>query len=428
MEKIMQYVWEHRLWLQSDLVTVDGRRVRVLDQGRLNTDAGPDFFNAKIAIDDHTWAGNVEIHVRASDWHRHGHDNDPAYDNVVLHVVGHDDARVCRRNGEEITQMLLPCARDFGERYRRMVNNPTSSLPCYDELAKLPQIYITDWLSTLGFERLHSKVERIISLVDRLGGDWQAAVYVTLARTLGFSINNDAFERLALSTPLKVLLQHRDDPASVEGLLFGQAGFLDITSPSDPDYVDRLRDRYIFLCSKFGIRRPEPLCWKMSRMRPQSLPHRRIAALAAMISDGFDIAYRLFSVETIDQARELFDINLSGYWAGHYNFQSGTRLINPRAFGKSAVDILLINVAVPLLYAHGTFYGNNRRLDAATGILYRLEPESNRIVDLFAGAGMSCPDAFTSQAMIELRRNYCEPRKCLYCRIGHRLLALKARP
>ena len=295
----MQYVWQHRLWLQQDLATVDGRRVRVIDQGLLNNDAGPDFFNAKIIIGDQTWVGNVEIHVKASDWYAHHHDTDPAYNNVVLHVVGKDDARAYRPDGEEIAQMLLPCAADFGERYRRMVMDRSAVLPCLSRLCEIPQIYITDWISTLGFERIYAKVDRVMSVVERVGGDWQAAAYVTLARALGFSINNDAFERLALATPLKVLLHNRSDATAVEGILFGQAGFLDTTSATDADYVSRLREQYTFLAAKYGLQRPQSPGWKMARMRPPTFPHRRLAALAAMIADDFKIAAAIECIEEI---------------------------------------------------------------------------------------------------------------------------------
>lgn len=426
MEKIMQYVWQHRLWLQQDLATVDGRRVRVIDQGLLNNDAGPDFFNAKIIIGDQTWVGNVEIHVKASDWYAHHHDTDPAYNNVVLHVVGKDDARAYRPDGEEIAQMLLPCAADFGERYRRMVMDRSAVLPCLSRLCEIPQIYITDWISTLGFERIYAKVDRVMSVVERVGGDWQAAAYVTLARALGFSINNDAFERLALATPLKVLLHNRSDATAVEGILFGQAGFLDTTSATDADYVSRLREQYTFLAAKYGLQRPQSPGWKMARMRPPTFPHRRLAALAAMIADDFKIAQRIFAVDSIDNARALFDITLKGYWASHCNFH-GAFTTTAKAFGRLSVDILLINVVVPLLYAYGTRYGSAAQRDAAVDVLYQLQPESNSIVNLFVSAGISCPDAFTSQALIELRRSYCDARKCLYCRIGHRLLALNAK-
>jgi hypothetical protein len=426
MEKLMQYVWQHRLWSPSGMVTVDGRRVEVIDQGLLNTDAGPDFFNAKVSIGGDMWVGNVEIHVRASDWHRHHHDDDPAYDTVVLHVVATDDARIRRSNGETIPQVVMPCAANFSERYNAMVNNPLSELPCGDEIPDLPSVYITDWLTSLAYERLYRKTDRILDLLDRLDGNWMAAVYVTVARALGFSTNSEAFERLALSVPIKTLLKHRSSPEAVEGLLFGQAGFLDSQPDTDP-YVVRMKQEYAFMCNKFNITRPESLGWKMARMRPQNFPHRRIATLAAMACEGFSIGSNIFEVCTVDDAARLFDIELQGFWARRYNFGAPSAT-SAKAFSSTSVNTLIINVVVPLLYAHGQAFGDKVRMERAADIMQNLRPEANSIVGLFTAAGIPCRDAMTSQALIELRNEYCNARKCLYCRIGHRLLAQKVQP
>lgn len=420
----MHYIWQHKLWLQSDMATVDGRRVQVIDPGLHNDDAGPDFFNAKLRIGDDMWCGNVEIHVRASDWFRHGHQNDMAYDSVVLHVVGKDDARVSRADGREIPQLVMPCAPDFSVRYDRMVNG-SSEPSCREELPAMSKLYITDWLSSLAYERLYQKVDRIRELYDRLGGNWTEVLYVTLARGLGFGVNSDAFERLALSTPLHCLMKHRDSYETVEGTLFGQAGFLD--NPSDRSYyVGRMQQEFSFMTGKFQLRRPVSLTWRMARMRPQNFPHRRIATLAALICRGFGIASDIFNVKTESDARQLFDIELAGYWSRRYNFVSESAR-SVRALSQDSITILIINVVVPMLYAYGVTFDDGGRMEAAVNLLHELKPEENRIVRSFADAGVACPDAFTSQAIIQLRRNYCEPRKCLYCRIGHRILASKAR-
>lgn len=421
----MHYVWQHKLWLQSDMTTVDGRRVQVIDCGLHNNDAGPDFFNAKVIIDGRTWCGNVEIHVKASDWFRHGHQDDPAYDSVVLHVVGSDDARVNRRDGSEIPQLVLPCSPDFSKRYDAMVNRP-DGLSCQDEISSLPRLYITDWLSNLAYERLYQKVDHIRSLLDRLNGSWSETIYVTLARGLGFGMNADAFERLALATPLHCLMKHRDSCETVEGTLFGQAGFLD-NPPDHSYYVGRMQQEYAFMSGKFGLCRPQPLGWRMARMRPQNFPHRRIATLAALICHGFGIASDILSVENEDDARLLFDIELTGYWSRRYNFTSDSAP-SVRALSRDSISVLLINVVAPMLYAYGMAYDDDDRRERAIGLLHSVKAESNSIVRIFTDAGLECRDSFTSQAMIQLRRNYCEQRKCLYCRIGHRILAAKARP
>lgn len=422
-EGLMHYIWQHKLWLQSDMTTVDGRHVQVIDPGLHNNDAGPDFFNAKLLIDGQTWCGNVEIHVKASDWYRHGHQNDMAYDSVVLHVVGVDDMRIKRCDGHEIAQIVMPCAPDFNIRYDKMVNcNDEPS--CRNEIAGLPKIYVTDWLSSLAYERLHQKVDHIRDILSRYHGNWSETLYIILSRALGFGTNAEAFERLALSTPLFCLLKHRDSYEAVEGTLFGQAGFLDCP-PDESHYVKRMQQEYDFMCRKFNLHRPPSLGWKMSRMRPQNFPHRRIATLAALICEGFRISADIFNVKTIDDARQLFEIELTGYWSRRYNFTSESSP-TVRALSRDSISVLIVNVVAPMLYAYGVVYDDSERRDTAVELLHNLSAESNTIVRMFTAAGIECNDAFASQALIQLRRNYCEPRKCLYCRLGHRILAAKA--
>lgn len=425
MEKLMQYVWQHRLWRQNDMRTVDGRRVQVIDPGRLNTDAGPDFFNAKICIDGRMWAGNIEIHVKASDWHRHGHSSDSAYDSVVLHVVDRDDAVIRRRDGQIIPQLRMPCAADLHIKYGALVGAADRGLPCAAAIKDMPPVYLTDWISTLGFERLYNKAERLEETRRRFGGDWEQAVYVSVARCLGFSTNSEPFERLAMSLPLMFIGKHADSPLAVEALLFGQSGLLDKYKDTDP-YAARLSREYAFLAHKFGLRAPESLGWKMARMRPTNFPYRRIAVLAAMLRSGFRMTSRLLAIRTIDDAMTIFNPPMESYWATRYAFgQAGERQL--RAMSRESVIIMTINCVAPLMMAYGTLHGDASLTDRASDLLHSLPAESNSIVTMFEASGMHASDAFTSQAMVELRRCYCEQRKCLYCRIGHRMLAENAR-
>jgi len=424
MEALMQYVWQHRLWRTEDMVTNDGRKVRVLDPGLLNTDAGPDFFNAKVEIDGHLWVGNVEMHVRASDWKRHHHHEDPAYDSVILHVVEKDDAPVMRINGERIPQVVLEVSPRFNECYDRLVNARVE-LPCASRLHEVPQLTITEWVEALAFERLHGKVSRLRELYDRYSGSWEDICYVTLARNLGFGINSDAFERLARATPLRLLHKHSDQLLQVEALLFGQAGMLGDNAVADT-YYQQLSREYAFLSNKFQLHPIEGNAWKLFRSRPQNFPYRRIAMLAQFVLGGFGLMNDIVNARDEKELRQLFNIELSGYWAGHYTFGHPSPS-SARALSNSSIDVVLINTVAPLLYARGELTDDYDLTDRAIRLLEELRPEQNSIVTLFTSAGMRCDDALTSQAMIELRRNYCEARKCIYCRIGHRLLATDAR-
>ncbi len=422
----MQYVWLHRLWLAGDLRTVDGDPVAVIDVGQHNRDAGPDFFNSKVKIGDRFWCGNVEMHVRASDWYRHGHQDNHDYDSVILHVVETNDCRVKRPDGQVIPQIVLPTARDFAERYGRFVGNPANQLACATEVPDLPPVLVRSWIDSLAFERLHSKADAVMERLNRCNGDWEQAAFITLARAMGAGINGDAFERLAYSLPLRLLHKHCDSLLTLEAFFFGQAGLLDC--PTYDGYVERLKSEYAFLQNKFGLQPVDSLGWRMSRMRPASLPHRRLAALAQMTYGGFSLLRRALEVENEEQARALFDVTLTGYWAEHFNFTAPIPLVKPQALGRKTVDMLVINVVVPLLMAFGRQTDSDELSDRAVDILEHLPGENNRFVRHFIDVGIPCGNALISQAMVHLHRNYCDVRKCLYCRLGHRILATKARP
>lgn len=421
----MQYVWKHRLWRSEDMVTNTGKKVRVVDPGLLNTDAGPDFFNAKIEIDGHMWVGNVEMHYRATDWKRHHHDSDKAYDSVILHVVAKDDAPVRRTNGELIPQLVLEVSPQFNADYASLVG-ATIEVPCATKIKQVPHLTIVEWVEGLAFERLHGKVERIHQLLDSFNGSWEDVCYVTLARNFGFGINNDAFERLARRTPLRLLGKHSDSVLQIEALLFGQAGMLDAQKPGMDSYYNQLCTEYAFLSNKFQLTPMEKESWKLFRIRPQNFPYRRIAMLAQYIEGGFRMMNRILEAEGEKEMRALFEVELSGYWIKHYTFGKP----NERAtatLSRSSIDIILINTVAPLLYAYGELTGNYEMTDKTIKLLEDLRAESNSIVSHFVAYGIDCPDALTSQALVQLKREYCDARKCIYCKIGHHLLSKAAR-
>lgn len=421
----MQYVWKHRLWRSEDMVTNTGKKVRVVDPGLLNTDAGPDFFNAKIEIDGHMWVGNVEMHYRATDWKRHHHDSDKAYDSVILHVVAKDDAPVRRTNGELIPQLVLEVSPQFNADYASLVG-ATIEVPCATKIKQVPHLTIVEWVEGLAFERLHGKVERIHQLLDSFNGSWEDVCYVTLARNFGFGINNDAFERLARRTPLRLLGKHSDSVLQIEALLFGQAGMLDAQKQGMDSYYNQLCTEYAFLSNKFQLTPMEKESWKLFRIRPQNFPYRRIAMLAQFIEGGFRMMNRILETEGEKEMRALFEVELSGYWTKHYTFGKP----NERAtatLSRSSIDIILINTVAPLLYAYGELTGNYEMTDKAIKLLEDLRAESNSIVSHFVAYGIDCPDALTSQALVQLKREYCDARKCIYCKIGHHLLSKAAR-
>lgn len=419
MESIMQYVWQHRLWMSEDMVTNDGRRVRVIDPGLLNTNQGPDFFNAKIEIEGQLWVGNIEIHVRATDWRRHQHNNDPAYYNVVLHVVEKDDAPVYRPNGELIPQVVLQVSPQFTTKLNSLLNSRTD-IACATHISTVPHITLTEWIQALAFERLHSKVGRIAHLYNLTHGNWEEVCYITLSRNLGFGINNDAMERLARITPLRLLHKHSDSLLQVEALLYGQAGFLHDTNCDA--YSTQLMREYTFLANKFTLSPMEQMAWKTFRMRPPNFPARRIALMAHFVHNGFNLMQAILEATNEKSLRALFTVELTGYWATHYSLGKESNLTT-KAMSDASIDIILINTVAPLYYAYGDITGNFEYQDRAIALLEALPPERNSIIKAFGVAGIKSDDALTTQALLQLKREYCDARKCIYCKIGHRLLA-----
>lgn len=424
MEDILQYVWQHRLWRHGSITTNDGKVIQVIDTGLLNSDSGPDFFNAKLKIGDEMWAGNVEIHVRASDWFRHNHHKDLAYDSVILHVVAKDDCEIQRVDGKTIPQCVLDVSPRFSEYYKALTD-AGQMLPCGSRISEISPMYLHDWIDSLAFERIIAKADRIRDLLDIYSGSWEDVCYVTLARSLGFGINNDAFERLARRTPFNLIGKVSDSLLQIEALLFGQAGLLTPGLYPHDSYYNHLCSEYAYLAHRFSLTPMEGAAWKFFRIRPQNFPVRRIALLARLLLGGFRMMNSMMKAETLDDLRELINRPLDGYWASHYSFEHESAT-TACALSKSATDILIINTVVPLLYAYGEYLGLKTHTARAVDFLEEMHPEKNSIIDLFAQAGIKANNAFESQALIQLRREYCEPRKCIYCRIGHRLLSRDA--
>lgn len=421
MERLMQYVWQNRLWPSEHMHTVDGQRVTVIDPGWRNDGPGPDFFNAKMRIGDRMWAGNVEIHYRASDWFRHGHDKDRAYDSVILHVVDRDDVPVYRPDGQTIPQMTMPCNPELRKSFDDLTNKADIDLPCASYIGQCSSLHLSDWMSALGMERLQTKTDRVLGLVERFGGDWDQAAFVTISRCLGSSHNNEAFERLACSIPLGLVYRHADSLSDIEAMLLGRAGLLEDPRIEDDRYGEQLRRDYSFLSHKYGWKPLEGLNWRMGGF-PSGFPHRRLAMLAVILHGSPRLMSRVLAVTDEQQAREFFVPTLTGYWSRRNSFGAE----NPRLGdtpGRATSDMVIINAVVPLLAAYGESHADESLIERAVKILGMLPCENNSIVRLFARAGIKMADAFGSQAVIQLRKEYCERRACLTCRFGHRMLA-----
>ncbi|MDE7393185.1 MAG: DUF2851 family protein [Muribaculaceae bacterium] len=425
MERLMQYVWQYRLIPPGPLFTVEGQRVRIVNPGMINTDAGPDFLNADIYIDGQQWVGNIEVHTRASDWFRHNHHQDPAYDSIILHIVDIDDAPIYRANGQRIPQLQLRCTPDLNAHLHSLVDTSPDRLPCADFLKTMPSVYVTDWISSLSLARLQQRAQNITAIAESLDNDWESAAYIYFARALGFSRNADPFERLARATPLSVLRKHANDQSVLEAILFGQSGLLD-NAPADNHYVNLLKEEYAFYQHKFDLHQPKPIIWQLGRMRPATFPHRRIALLARVVRDNpFSKYINPDSPPSLEELVDSLNIDLEGFWSTHYTFTSDAAPC-PINMTKQSILLLIINAVVPIMYAWGSYYNRPGLIDHAVELLGDIRPEDNVHTRHFTQLGIACKDALTSQGMIHLRRQYCQMRQCLNCRIGHRLLSYKS--
>ena len=422
-ERFLQSVWQLRQWTADKMSTADGVAVEILHPGIRNRASGPDFSDARIKIGDILWAGDIELHVRASDWHRHNHDTDSAYDHVILHVVAVDDTPIARPDGNIIPQIVLTPKPGLLDRYHDLIARADIDVACQDTLRTLPSIIVTDWINALALDRLKDKASRIDEVIRATQGDWEEAAYRTLARALGFGTNADPMERLAKSLPLKIIRKHADSTLSVEALLFGQAGFLE--GNTECPYHEALKTEYAFLAKKFGLT-ANAFARKTSGIRPANFPHRRLALLATIIANNPSICGKLLSINNIDSARDFFAEPLSGWWSENYTFRPGEHPRQAKGdLTEASLQLLIINSVVPFALAYGLHHGDEHAVTKAIETLEQLPAERNRIVSAFTYCGIRCTDALTSQALIHLRRKYCEQRKCLDCRFGFRALTQK---
>lgn len=422
MEEIFQLLWSSRM-LGLPLTLETGERFRVLDPGILNRGSGPDFFNAKIKVDDNVWAGNIEIHMKASDWHRHGHDGDPAYDNVILHIVAVSDTRIKRSNGEEIPQTAVSLPENFYRTFAYLTSTEPE-IRCASRLYTVDDLHRTDWIETLSTERLQQKARRIEETLRKHKGDWNTTCFITLARGLGFGLNSLPFEMLAESLDLNYLRRHSDNILQTEALFFGQAGLLDPAQNTMDQRYQLMCREYIFLARKYSLCPIPRAAWKFARTRPQNLPYRRIALLAAATTETPDLLQQILATEGDDERlRPLFLWKTDPYWSRRITFGGDFQTeARPPMLSDLSVNLLLINVAAPLLYTYGILHGNHEMKESAANLLRMLPPEKNALTRAWQTLGIDATDAAESQALIQLRKEYCDRHECLKCRFAHTIL------
>jgi len=428
MERLLHYCWKHRIFPIGERQTTDGMPLEIIDPGLQNHDAGPDFFNAKIKIAGIVWVGNVELHRKSSDWFLHGHNRDPHYNNVILHVVGTADREVFTAEGKRLPQLELQIPARIQEKYEELTAGDAYP-PCYRQIPGIDSLHVRSWLSALEAERLQQKSDAVLRRLRLLRGDWNATYFVTLARNYGFGVNGDAFERWAFSIPLLETVRLRDRPETVEAIFMGQAGLLDErlipeyyrAQAMEEGYFSRLKCEYEYQRQRLCLCPTDVTQWKFLRMRPQNFPHIRLSQLARMIIEDKLRVSHLLNSDTVLAMEDVLKTRVNPYWETHYTFGS-TSCKNGKNLSPLSLNLLLINTAVPLLMTYGRHLGNERLTERALDVLEQLRPEDNYLIRMWRACGIEARSAADSQALIQLKKQYCDRKDCLRCRFGHWIL------
>lgn len=418
-EDLLHFIWKTTPFKFNGLTTSMGDEIEVINPGEHNTDAGPDFFNAKVRIGNTIWAGNVEMHIKSSDWLVHKHDGDRTYDNVILHIVTNDDKPIFNSKGRQIPTITIK----YPDAIEWKLMNLTSSgkwIPCEESFTSFDSFSTRMWLESLMIERLEQKTAQVFDLINNTQNSWEEAFYQSVGRSFGLKSNALPFELLAKSTPLKVLGKHKDNLFQIEAILFGQSGLLNKISEHD-EYSLSLLKEYKYLQHKFNLSPIDGHLWKFLRMRPTAFPTIRIAQFAMLIHKSTSLFSKIIEVDDIKEIIKLFQVDTSEYWNTHYTFGKESKSTEKR-IGAETISLIAINSLVPFIFAYGISKAQNNLKDKAIKLLETIKPESNSIIDKFTDLGVKAESAYDTQALIHLKSNYCDSKKCLYCHLGAKLL------
>lgn len=419
-EGLLHIIWKYQFFQKEKLQTAQGEYVTILKQGNHNTDAGPDFLQARIRIGEIEWNGHVEIHVRSSGWNLHKHQEDKAYHNVILHVVWENDKDIMRHDGTllpvlELKQIVDP---QLLKNYEKLLQND-SPVPCSPQLSSVASITRWSAVEQSLVQRLEKKSDKVLLLLKELNNDWEETAFQLLAQNFGMKINAEPFLVLAKSIPLKTIRKHLNNLSQMEALLFGQAGML---SSAGDDYTKSLKKEYEFLKHKYSLeQKVNVVQWKFLRLRPANFPTIRMAQLAALLQSAKNLWSSLMEINNFKEAEKLFTIEISSYWKEHYRFGKKSSAPVPM-FGRDIQNNILINTLAPLWVAHGKAKDEPVFMEKALTLLQHIPGEKNRITKIYEAIDWKSTTAFDSQGMIELYNEMCSQKKCLDCAVGISLL------
>ena len=420
-EEFLHYIWKFRLFNQQGLMTTSGLQVEIVNPGTHNHNSGPDFENSRIRIGDTSWAGNTEIHIRSSDWERHHHQSDPAYNNVILHVVFTCDKEVYHENGTSIPQLCLEglIQESVIHNYNRLMIG-LNWIPCEKQINEIDSFHVKSWLYRVLIERFEHKSESLKEILNEYKGSWDDGFYILLARNFGFKTNSLPFELLARSLPQPILSKHKDNALQVEALLFGQAGFLE--QKFTGRYPLQLKREYTFLRKKYSLQPVDHFTWKYMRLRPQNFPGIRLAQFAALVLKSNHLFSRVLELKSAKAISTMFaELPINSYWDTHYRFD----IISDKAskqIGNQSINNILINTVAVALFTYGRHIGQQTFINRAIELLENIPAENNKVIYRFNQVGFQSDRADQTQALIQLKQAYCDQKKCLHCGIGIKLL------
>jgi hypothetical protein len=418
-EEFMHFLWRTKKLMLHTLQTTDGVALEILEYGTYNLDAGPDFSNAKIKIEDTIWVGNIEMHVFASDWKKHKHQLDKAYDNVILHVVYEHDAEV--HIGSSVIPTLelkgkIP--KSFLENYLNLVQSQ-DDIPCHKMIHSVAEEKIALWKYSLAIERLQYKSEMVESIYHSKAQDWEETLYIMLARYFGARVNTEPFEQLARSLPLNIVLKNKDKRETLDALFFGQAGML--KANYEDAYFVGLRKEYEYQQKKYQLKPIDAVAWKFGKLRPMNFPTVRIAQFAGLMFRVSFLFSQIKEAENTTEIKQILMAEVSEYWNDHYRFGKESSHQSKKT-SSDMIDLLLINAVSPVLFLYGKLNDEELYIDKAIEILESVSPENNIIIKQWKSVGIPSKSAFDTQALIHLKNNYCNELRCLSCKIGHEVM------
>jgi hypothetical protein len=419
-ERLLQFIWQFQYYNHQTLQTTAGEALEIVSAGALNSDQGPDFRQARIKINNVLWAGDVELHILSSAWKQHHHHTDEQYNKVVLHVVYENDRLITDHYGNMIPTLELadriPAL--LLQRYHHWMKQP-ENIPCQAELQTVSAITWQSWKERLLVERLQVKTAHIQELLQQTGGHWEQVCWQLVCRYFAGPVNAESFEQIAASLPINILAKHKLQLHQLEAALLGQAGFLQ--DQFTEHYPLLLQKEYQFLQAKYKLQRvAKPPVFL--RMRPVNFPTVRLAQLAMLVHQSVHLFSKLIDTATAQELAKLFNVTASAFWNHHFKLKEISPVDQPKKAGKQLINNLLINVVAPLLFAYGRYTGNDKLGDRALLLLEQMDPEKNSVTEAFAQLNIENTNAFSSQALLHLRKHYCNEKRCLECAVGNAIL------